>query len=125
MPYSLALATSIGMLYALEGVPLPVEMTALVMVGLILRWLLRRENKTDSIRDERIAALEAEVGELRASESEQRHLKHVVLNQLTIIRGTFALAKQQAEQCTCDAMTPVIPLLDNILKPLSQPLEAE
>lgn len=111
---TLVLASSIVSLYAVQ-VPLPVEMSALVMVGLILRWMVRREAMTDVSRDERIAALEAEVASIREGESEQRHLKHLVINQVTAMRGSLEMIKLAAQRCSCGAVSPVIPLIDNLL----------
>lgn len=101
------LGSTIAVLSAVE-VPLPVEMTALVMVGLILRVYIARENRLNEQRDERLSKLEA-------ARDEQRHLKHMVINQLAGVSGTLHTARQAALRCTCGAMVQVIPLIDNIL----------
>lgn len=104
---TLVLATTAAGLLAAD-VPLPVELTALAMVGVILRFLLQRDDSAAKERDRRLDALEAE-------RDEQRHLKHVVINQLAGITGSLALIKTAAERCTCGAVTPVMPLIDNLL----------
>lgn len=104
---SFVLASTIAALYAAD-VPLPIEMTALVMVGLILRVYLGRESKQQSELAKRLDAIEAEA-------DEQRHIKHMVLNRLAGITGTLALVKAAAERCTCGATAPVLPLIERLL----------
>lgn len=93
---------------ASSGVPFPIEMTALVMVGLILRVYIVRENKSREEHAKRLKALEEEV-------DEQRHLKHLVINQLAGITGTLSLVQAAASRCTCGAVAPVLPLIENLL----------
>lgn len=95
-------------------VPLPVEMSALVMVGLILRVYIIRENSAQRDHAARLAALEAEV-------SEQRHLKHLVINKLTTVIGTLALVQAEADRCTCGAVTSVLPLINKVLNKEGDP----
>lgn len=102
------LASTIAML-AVADVPLPLELSALAMVGLILRVYIGRENRLNNDRDVRLERLEA-------ARDEQRHLKHMVLNQLAGVTGTLAAARQAAMRCTCGAMVPILPLLDNLLE---------
>lgn len=106
------LASTITTLYAMD-VPLPVEMSALVMVGIILRVYIGRENKAHEVRDKRIAKLERDVWQ-------QRHIKHEFRNQMTVLAGTLALALQQAAKCTCDAMTPVITPMQSAIERLAR-----
>lgn len=105
------LASTIVTMLALE-VPFPVELTALAMVGLVLRWALARDDKAHAGHDSRIMTLEAEMRVVRESESEQRHLKHALLNQIGAARGALVLVSSAARTCKCDAMAPLIPLLD-------------
>lgn len=107
------LAASIAAIFAAD-VPLPVELTALAMVGLILRVYLGRESKAQADRDSRLKALEDEA-------DEQRHMKHLVLNQLAGLTGTLALVRAAAERCTCGAIAPVLPLIERLLDKETEP----
>lgn len=48
--YNVAIVSSIGMVAAMD-VPFPVELTALAMVGLVLRWALIRQNRVHDEHD--------------------------------------------------------------------------
>lgn len=104
---SFILASTAGLLLATD-VPLPVELTAMGMVGTILLWLIRRENQQDTDTQVRLTRLEA-------TEAEQRHLKHALLNRLAGLKGSLLVVKQTAENCSCGAMHPVLPLLEELV----------
>lgn len=104
---TVVLVASTAAIYATD-VPLPVELTALAMVGLILRVYLGREAKAAAQRDRRLDELEAEA-------DEQRHMKHLVLNQLAGITGTLALVQAAAQRCSCGALAPLLPLIERLL----------
>ena len=100
---TLFLASTAGVMLAAD-VPLPVEISAMAMVGLFLRWLMQRDSRNDEDVEKRLKKLEKHA-------DWQRHLKHVFLNRLAYCRGTFLLVRQQALLCKCGAMTPVLALL--------------
>jgi signal transduction histidine kinase len=106
-PPTPVLLSAAGVLLAAD-VPLPVELSAMAMVGLVLRWLIRRDSRKDRDMEERVQLLEQKA-------DEQRHLKHEFRNRVTVVRGSLELARQAAEHCTCGAMDTVKPLLDQIL----------
>lgn len=112
---TITLASSGATLLAMD-VPLPIEMGALVMVGMILRWLIRRENHTEALDEKRLTRLEGRIDELQNDVSEQRHLKHTLLNQLAAIRGSILVIRRAAERCTCESMIPVLPVLEMLEK---------
>lgn len=109
-------ATIFGLVAA--QVPLPVEMTALVMVGLVLRYSLHKDAKSDSDQESRITRLEDTVLENRQRIDEQRHLKHAALNRIAGITGMLMLLRQQIALCTCGAMGPLLPVVDQIIEQL-------
>lgn len=104
---SFVMFTAVAVLAAAD-VPLPAELTALALVAVVLRWFIVRDNQADRDRDARLIALEAKA-------DEQRHLKHMVLNQLARIVPSLALIQVASERCTCGAMTQVLPLIENLL----------
>lgn len=104
---SFVLASTTAVLIAMD-VPFPVELTALAMVGLILRVYIGRENKDKELQDRRLTALEHDA-------SEQRHLKHAQINANVALRGALELVHIEAQRCTCDALAPVLPLIRNLL----------
>lgn len=101
------LASSVAILAAAD-IPLPVEVSALALVGAVLRWFIVRDNQADRDREARLVLLEE-------ARDEQRHLKHLVINQLASITGTLRLIQIAAERCTCGAVAPVLPLIQNLL----------
>lgn len=101
------LTSSVVALYAVD-LPLPVEMTALVMVGLILRVFLRRD-------DHRFQRIETDVEQLRRENQEQRHLKHEYRNQLTALQYALSLTLAEAERCSCGALDTIRPTLKQII----------
>lgn len=123
MPTFVLLSTAV-LLTAVDA-PLPLEMSALVMVGIILRWFVIRENKSASRHDERLVELEEEMAHLREEASAERHRKHVYLNQLTGIQAAFALVLSTAHTCTCNAMDAVIPVLEKLSTPRDTPTPTE
>lgn len=110
-----ALVLSVAVLAAVD-VPFPVELSALVLVAAILRWLIRREDSTDAATLARIDSLEAEVERVRFDESEQRSAKHALLNELAAIRTTLELVAVVSDRCTCGALDPVRPVLARLGK---------
>lgn len=110
-----ALALAVAVLAATD-VPFPVELSALVLVAGILRWLIRREDRVDGETLDRIAALEVETERLRSMESEQRSAKHALGNELAAIRTTLELVVVVADRCTCGALDPVRPVLARLGK---------
>lgn len=113
------LATSVAVLYAAE-VPLPVEITALAMVAVVLRWLLSRENTAVLSHEARVATLEADMANVRAEASEQRHLKHEFINRVTGMQAAIALVLASARSCSCGAMEPILPVLDQLSIPTKE-----
>jgi len=111
---SAVIASTIGVLAATPGVPFPVEMSALVMVGLVLRWALRREGHMHEDRDDRISKLELQMRDVEKEADTQRHLKHALNNQITAMKTTITLMLPFAKQCTCNTMTPLLPVLEKL-----------
>lgn len=105
------LLVTVGALLA-AGTPFPVEVGALAMVGLVLRWLVRRENLADAGTLARIDALEAEVAQLRSSESDQRRRKHELIVENAALRNAHTLLARAARACSCQALDPIISLLE-------------
>lgn len=116
---------STAALLAAVDAPLPLEMSALVMVGIILRWFVMRENKSSARHDQRLEEIEAEMTVLRLEGSEQRHLKHVFMNQLTGTQAALALVLNTARNCSCNAMDSVIPVLERLSTPRDTPKTTE
>ena len=114
--YSLGV-TVVG-LAALQ-VPFPVEMTALVMVGLVLRWFLRKDSVLDQQHEKRVAALEKAVAQNRKDIDLQRHRAHAALNRVAAVSGMVLLVKAQVERCTCGQMEAIVPLFDQIVASLN------
>lgn len=110
-PQTAILLATVSTLAAVD-VPFPVEISALVLVAGILRWLLRREDSVDAATLARIDTLESEVVDLRLAESEQRHEKHALRGEIAGLRGTFAVLDALARSCHCGALDPALPLLE-------------
>jgi hypothetical protein len=111
---TVVLASTVGGLAAAPGVPFPIEMTALVMVGLVLRWALGRDSKSHNERDERISSLESRMREVEEEADTQRHLKHALNNQVTAMKTTITMMLPFAKQCTCGTVIPLIPILERL-----------
>lgn len=107
--------TVIALLFAVD-VPLPIEMTALVMVGLVLRWSLGRQNRESAGADVRMSRLEAKVDHNAEEIDRQRHFKHDFLNQITAVYASIVMLRETAvDRCTCHAFDPYIPVLDALI----------
>lgn len=106
---TLVLVPTIGWLYA-SGLPVPIQLTALCMVGLILRVFIRRD-------DNRFARMEAQLAEVQAEAQEQHHLKHLLANQITARDVALKMILPPARACTCDVMTPYISTLEFLAIP--------
>jgi hypothetical protein len=103
---SAVLASTIVALYAVN-LPLGVEITALVMVGAILKVFLRRD-------DTRFSRLEQKVEALEADNKEQHHLKHEFRNRLAAVHYALSLVIAEARTCTCGALDTLLPVLEQI-----------
>lgn len=123
---SAVLVSTVGVLAASSDVPFPVEMSALVMVGLVLRWALRRENTAHEERDKRVDNLEARTKDLEEEADTQRSLKHALANQITAMKTTITMMLPFARQCTCETMTPLLPILERLALEINlEQLEAQ
>jgi hypothetical protein len=94
------------------AVVIPALLTALSLLGLVLKWLIQREATTDTQTLERISKLESEVELLRADQSEQRRLKHEALNRAAGLSLAARMLLTSARHCTCGALTHVVELVD-------------
>lgn len=120
---TLALATTIAGLLLAVQVPLPIEMTALVMVGLVLRWSLGRQTRAANHIDARMTELEGRISKNRAEIDRQRHWKHEFRNQLSGVYATMVMMREAANRCDCEAFDPLIPVLDQIIPHLKETIE--
>lgn len=118
--YTYTLASTVAFLAAVD-VPFPVELTALAMVGLVLRWALSRQNKNHDEHEERIAEMERRWEEAVADYSAQRHLKHAWRNEVTAMRATLGVLVPAAQRCSCGTMEPLIPVLVKLATDIKEP----
>lgn len=102
--FTLALA---GVLLAVSDVPLPIELSAMAMVGLVLRFLLKRDARAHTKHDARLTSIEAEL-------NVQRSAKHAYLNEITAMRAAIAIIVTQAQKCSCGTMEPLLPVLTRL-----------
>lgn len=110
---TLTIASTTGLLLAYD-VPLPLELPALAMVGLVLRWLVKREAVADTATLQRITDLEAQLEEMRDEQSQERHLKHGALNRAIAAEQTLRLVKIAAGRCSCGALDQILSLLAEV-----------
>ena len=110
-PAALALAAA-GL--AVTDVPLPAELGALALVGLVLHWALQRFSGTDQATLDRINKLETQLEDLRTEWSKERHLKHDALNRAASMSMTVRLLVAAARQCTCGNMHAILELVDRV-----------
>lgn len=118
--YTFTLISTIAMLAAVD-VPFPVEMTALAMVGLVLRWSLIRQNRSHDEHDARLTSIEVELAETRAEKDIQRQLKHAWKNEVTATRAALAVLVPQAAKCECGTMEPLMPVLRKLAIDTKEP----
>lgn len=118
--YTYAIISTVGFLIAVE-VPLPVEMTALVMVGLVLRWSLSRQNRVHDEHEDRLNQIEVELAETREAKDIERHLKHAWKNEVTATRATLAMIYPQAARCSCGTMEPLLETLRKLAVETKEP----
>lgn len=118
--YNLAIASSIGMIAAMD-VPFPVELTALAMVGLVLRWALIRQNRSHDEHDARISRIEEDLEVERLARLEEKHLKHAWRNEVTSLRATIAMVLPTAQRCSCGTMEPLLPVLQRLATDTREP----
>ncbi len=109
-PVNVILGSTVAVLVATEA-PLPVQVTAMVLVAIVLRYLLRRDDSTHIQHEKRLNEMQAEISRLNSGEAEQRHLKHLLNNRITGIQAALALLIPAAEKCTCGQMSPFLPVL--------------
>lgn len=100
------IASAVAVLAAAD-VPFPVELTALAMVGLVLRFLLRRDARAHDKHDRRLTAVEKEL-------RQQHTAKHAALNEITAMRAAIAIIVTQAQKCSCGTMEPLLPVLTRL-----------
>lgn len=117
---TLVLGAVSGVLLAVD-MPTWRELSALAMVGLILRWMIARENRrevrdlnVDAATHRRITSLERNVGALRREVTEQRHLKHDFEGKVIALQNALKLVRIQARRCSCGALDPIQQLLEEI-----------
>lgn len=103
---AIVLVSVSGMMLAYD-VPLPVEMTALAMVGVILHFFLRRDASSHTKHDIRLTRIEAEL-------DNQRTAKHALRNELTAFRASLAMLLPTAKNCTCGAMASLVPIIERL-----------
>lgn len=118
--YTYTLVSTIGLLAAVD-LPIPVELSALAMVGLVLRWALIRQNRAHDEHDERLTVIETELRETREAKDIERQLKHAWKNEVTAMRATLAVMLPQAKRCTCATMEPLIPVLEKLALDTKEP----
>lgn len=111
--YDIALLSTLGILAAAD-LPLPVELTALAMVGLVIRWSLGRMTRDQDEHEKRMTALEAEMAEVREEASQQRHLKHNLDNRITAMGSAIFMMLPQAQACECGSMSRLVPILEHL-----------
>lgn len=104
--YTYTLASTVAVLAAVD-VPFPVELSALAMVGFVLRWALARQNKAHDQHEDRLSKVEEQ---LRVKSTE----KHALANQITALRTAVKLIIPTAEQCTCGSMERLLPTLHSL-----------
>lgn len=111
--YNSTIVATVAFLAAVE-VPFPVELTALAMVGLVLRWALARQSREHDQHDARLSALEEQ-------SSHERHLKHAWRNEVTAMRATIAMMVPIAQRCSCGSMDPLVPVLERLALDTKEP----
>lgn len=89
-----------------------VEKGALGALFFVLWWLTRRSDRNHNEERAERLKLEAQLANANAEISEQRHQKHDAINRQAAAEGTLKLVKAAARRCTCEAMTPLVPLLE-------------
>lgn len=98
-------------------VPFYIELPALGMVGLILWWLLKRENRADDDVHSRIDELEAKVEANQRRADEERKAKHAQINRNVVLETALKLIQGAAANCTCGSLDLLIPLIDQAVSP--------
>lgn len=116
----MVLASAVVTLAAVD-VPFPVELTALAMVGLVLRWALGRQNRAHDEHDRRIADIERELDRTRADKDTERHLKHAWRREVTAMRMALLTMLPLARGCTCGTMDPLLPVLERLATETKEP----
>ena len=109
---TMVLATTAAGLLAAE-IPFPVELSALALVGFILRWLVVRENRADDSMLKRIEHLERDLAAMTVAQSEERRLKHAALNDAASRGMAVHLMAAAARHCTCGQMDQILYLVES------------
>lgn len=118
--YTMAIVSAVGMVAAMD-VPFPVELTALAMVGLVLRWALMRQNRSHDEHDARLTKIEQDLEATRVAKDIERSLKHALKNEVTAVRATIGVLVPQARRCSCGTMDPLMPVLERLAMALPDP----
>lgn len=114
------LASAVVTLAAVDA-PLPIELTALMMVGVVLHWALARQNRTHDEHDERIKAVEEELAATRQSKDIERQLKHAWRNEVAAMQAALAVMVPLAQKCSCGTMDPLLPVLERLAADRKEP----
>lgn len=118
--YTSTIAAAVAILAAVD-VPFPIELTALAMVGLVLRWSLSRQNKAHDEHEGRIADMERRLDDAVDSYNTQRHLKHAWAREVAATRATLGTMLPLAKNCSCGTMDPLIPVLEKLATETKEP----
>lgn len=118
--YNFTIISAIALLAAVD-VPFPVEITALAMVGLVLRWALMRQNRAHDEHDRRLSEIEDELNATRAAKDQERHLKHAWRNEVSAMRATLGVMLPIVKNCSCGTMDPLLPVLERLVTDIKEP----
>ncbi len=119
-PSTIVLVSTVAVLGAVEA-PLPVNITAMALVALVLRYLLKKDGKSHDAHDARLSELEAEVEAVRKDASDQRGRAHKLENTITGQVAALAMLLPAAEKCSCGTMAPYVPVLYRLTAPKETP----
>lgn len=99
--------------------PTAIQGSVVGILAFVVWWFIRSTDRSyndDRTDRDRLAGDKAslEVKLAAASEEivEQRKLKHEAINRQAAAEGTLSLVRRSAHDCTCGAMTALLPLLE-------------
>lgn len=99
-----------------DGVPLPIEATALGLLGAVVVWLMRKDNQVDAGTMKRIDALEKKVLTLEREMNAERSAKHKAMSEAASFKGSLRVVQLFGAECTCGTFSRLDPLLAEALK---------
>lgn len=118
--YSASIISAIAVLAAAD-VPFPIEITALIMVGMVLRWALGRQNRAHDEHDRRIEDIEQQLRDTAEAKDAERHLKHAWKNEVATMRATIGVMLPLIRNCSCGTMDPLLPVLERLVTDIKEP----